>query len=133
MTDNEDSSLRSARFLRFLVAGGINTLFGFTVYSAAIVLGAPVWAALMISLVAGIVFNFFSTGWYVFRDLALSRWPRFVLCYLATYGVNLQLIEWLSGWIDNDILAQAILAFPMAIFTYVLMVRIAFGNRRLEK
>ena len=129
MTGTEDASLRSNRFLRFLVAGCLNTLFGFAVYSAAIVAGAPVWVALMVSLVAGIFFNFFSTGRYVFRDLALSRLPRFVLCYLAAYGVNLQLIGWVLKWIDGQILAQAVLAFPMAIFTYLLMVRIAFVSR----
>jgi len=133
MTGNENSLLRSARLLRFLVAGGVNTLFGFAIYSAAIVLGAQVWVALLTGLAAGIIFNFFSTGWYVFRDLAISRWPRFVLCYLATYGLNLQLIEWLTGWIANPILSQAILSLPMAVFTYFLMEQIVFRNHSLEK
>ena len=128
MTGSKNLSLRSNRFLRFLVAGSFNTLFGFAAYSSAIIAGAPVWGSLMLGLVAGIFFNFFSTGLYVFRDLALSRVPRFVFCYLTAYGVNLKLIGWFSMLTHNHILSQAILALPMAIFTYVLMAWIAFGG-----
>ena len=129
MTGTRDSLLRSNRFLRFLVAGGVNTLFGFAAYSAGIVAGAPVWIALMVSQVAGILFNFFSTGRYVFRDRTFSRLPRFVFCYLLAYGVNLQLIEWVLQWRADRILAQAVLVLPMAIFSYLLMARIAFAGR----
>jgi putative flippase GtrA len=128
MIDAVIRSLRLNRFLRFLVAGTLNTLLGFAVYSAAILSGAPIWLALMIGLVAGVAFNFVSTGGYVFRDTALVRLPRFVFCYLLVYGVNLQLLGWLSGWIRGDLLPQAILSFPMAAFSYLLMARIVFAK-----
>lgn len=47
MIDGVLHSLRSNWFLRFLVAGALNTLLGLTVYSAAILLRAPVWLALI--------------------------------------------------------------------------------------
>ena len=128
MIDALIRSLRLSRFLRFLVAGTFNTLLGFSVYSAAILSGTPIWLALMIGLVAGVAFNFVSTGGYVFRDTALVRLPRFVFCYLLVYGVNLQLLGWLSGWIKGDFLPQAILSFPMAAFSYLLMARIVFAK-----
>lgn len=128
MIDAVFRSLRLNRFLRFLVAGAFNTLLGFAVYSAAILSGTPIWLALMIGLVAGVVFNFFSIGGYVFRDAALVRLPRFVFCYLLVYGVNLQLLGWLSGWVRGDFLPQAILSFPMAVFSYLLMARIVFAK-----
>ncbi len=128
MIDAVIRSLRINRFLRFLVAGAVNTLLGFAVYSAAILSGTPTWLALLIGLVAGVAFNFVSTGGYVFRDTALVRLPRFFFCYLLVYGVNLLLLGWLSEWIRGDLLPQAILSFPMAAFSYLLMARIVFAK-----
>lgn len=126
MIDAPMRMLRGNRFLRFLVAGAINTLFGFLVYSAAMLSGAAVWLALLLGLVCGTIFNFFSTGGYVFRDLRLPRVPRFVVCYVFVYAANLKLIGWLSLWVGNQIMAQAILTVPIALLTYILMARFVF-------
>ena len=126
MIDTPMRMLRGNRFLRFIVAGAINTLFGFLVYSVALLSGGAVWLALLLGLVSGTIFNFFSTGGYVFRDLRLARVPRFVVCYLLVYGVNLKLIDWLSLWVGNPILAQGILTLPIALLAYVVMARFVF-------
>jgi putative flippase GtrA len=128
MVDRLAALLRENRFLRFIVAGGVNTLFGYAVYGAAIVLGMPVWAALLIGMVAGTVFNFFTTGGYAFRQLALRRYPRFVACYLLVYAANLASIAALSTWIADKLLAQAVLLVPLALFSYVLMARLVFTD-----
>ena len=129
MIDTAIRTLRANQFLRFLVAGAINTLFGFLAYSAAILFGATVWLALLIGLVCGMIFNFFSTGGYVFRDLGLGRVPRFVLCYLLVYLSNLKLIALMSMWVGNAIFAQGILTLPIALLTYVLMARFVFVQK----
>ena len=116
------------RFLRFLIAGGVNMLFGLSVYSLAIVVHAPVWVALLLANVAGVAFNFFTTGAYVFRSLLLSRFPRFVAAYLALYLINWALITWLQMWIPNPIYAQATLTIPLAMFSYVLLLRLVFAR-----
>ena len=115
--------------MRFLAAGGVNTLFGFAVYSVSIIIGMPVWFALLAGMLLGTVFNFFTTGGYVFRELSFPRFPRFVICYLLIYGVNFMLIELISGWLSDKILSQAILVFPMALFSYFLMLRFVFPAR----
>jgi putative flippase GtrA len=120
--------LRSSRFLRFIVAGAVNTLFGYAVYGAGILLGAPVWMALLAGTVAGTVFNFFTTGGYAFRQLALRRYPSFVACYLLVYAGNLVLLGWLSAWIADKLVAQAMLVVPMALVSYVLMARVVFAD-----
>ncbi|MBI5279626.1 MAG: GtrA family protein [Burkholderiales bacterium] len=115
-----------ARFLRFLVAGGINTLFGFAVYSASIAAGAEIWLALLVGMLAGTVFNFFTTGGYAFRQLSIRRWPRFVGCYLFLYGLNLVLAQWLTPLAGGPVQAQALLLAPLAILSYVMMARLVF-------
>jgi putative flippase GtrA len=115
-----------ARILRFLVAGGVNTLFGFAVYSASIAAGASIAFALLIGMLAGTVFNFFTTGGYAFRQLSLRRWPRFVACYLFLYGLNLVLAQWLSPILGGPVLAQAALLVPLAILSYLMMAKLVF-------
>jgi putative flippase GtrA len=128
MIDRVAALLRTHRFLRFLVAGGVNTLFGYVMFGACLLLGAPVWLALLIGMVAGTVFNFVTTGGYAFRQLALRRYPRFVACYLLVYAANLALIAWLSAWITDKLLAQGLLLVPLALVSYVLMARFVFAE-----
>lgn len=121
--------LRGNRFMRFLVAGGMNTLFGFIAYSLLIAAEMAVWLALLIGMLLGTVFNFFTTGGYVFRELSWHRFPRFILCYLLVYFINLELIELTLTLLSNKILSQAILVFPMAILSYFLMARFVFSSK----
>lgn len=118
------------RGIRFLIAGVINTLFGFAVYSVFIMSGVAVWLSLLVGMLSGTVFNFFTTGGYVFRDLSFTRFPLFVLCYLLVYGINLLLIELISFWLNNKILSQAIVIFPLAFLSYFLMARFVFPPKR---
>ncbi len=121
-----DFNLRRNRFMRFLVAGGINTLFGFAVYSGAVVAGVAAWLALLVATVLGIAFNFITTGGYVFREISLVRLPRFVICYLVVYTINLGLIELLLMWLTNRILSQFVLMCPMTVLSYLLMTRFVY-------
>ncbi|WP_048438626.1 GtrA family protein [Caenimonas sp. SL110] len=121
--------LHESTFVRFLVAGGVNTLFGYAVYSAAILADSPAWLALFIGMLAGTVFNFFTTGGYAFRQLAISRYPRFVLCYLFVYGVNLVLFAGLSRYIGDKLVVQGLLLVPLALLSYFLMSRLVFAPR----
>lgn len=122
-------SLRENRFMRFLVAGGVNTLFGFVVYSVFIIAGMKVWLALLAGMFFGTMFNFLTTGGYAFRELSLARFPRFAVCYLFIYGVNFVLIDLLSIWLSDEILSQAILVLPMAMLSYFLMMRFVFFTK----
>ncbi len=114
------------RPLRFLLAGILNSLFGFLIYGLVIVLFDKVWLALLAGICAGIVFNFLTTGGFVFRDTSLERVPRFVLCYLLIYAANYLLITILINWVDSAILAQALLTPFVAVFSYLLMARFVF-------
>ena len=114
------------RFIRFLLAGGLNTLFGFSVYSAAIWADLPVWAALLAANVTGVAFNFVTTGGYAFRRLLLAHFPRFLAAYLSCFIINWGLIRWLAHGVPNAIVAQAILTLPMAVLSYLIMSRWVF-------
>jgi len=117
------------RFIRFLVVGGINTLFGFGVYSACIFLDSPVPIALLFSMILGTLFNFFSTGHYVFSQFSLHLLPRFLICYLFIYILNICLFEVIFLKINNKIFTQAILVLPLAVLSYFLMNKFVFSKK----
>ena len=113
------------------MAGAVNTLFGFAVYSGAIVVGIPVWAALLVANATGIVFNFVTTGGYAFRERAASRFPRFCAAYLLVYLVNWALLAQLGAWVPGAIAAQALLTAPMAVLSYLIMARFVFAPAKV--
>jgi putative flippase GtrA len=113
-------------FLRFLVAGAINTLFGFLIYCGAILFGFYVWQALLAGMLLGIGFNFLTTGGYAFRDISVHRFIRFCAAYFLIYVINLALVILLKQWISNTIAIQAVMTIPMALGSYVLMAKFVF-------
>jgi putative flippase GtrA len=118
------------RGFRFVLVGGLNTLFGFTVFGVIAYLGGRTWQALLGSNVAGIVFNFLTIGGIVFRDHSPKRLLRFVAAYFVLFLFNLKAIELLRHGIQIDlILAQALLTAPMAILSYLIMSRFVFPSR----
>lgn len=124
-----EHNLRRSRFIRFLFVGGVNTLFGFGVYSSAIILGAAVWFALLAGTVAGTVFNFFTIGGYVFRKILFNRFPNFLIVYILIYVVNLAMIWLASLWFSNKILLQFILILPLSVLSYSLMKKFVFSQK----
>lgn len=130
MTDRLRSLLANRQFLRFLVAGGINTLFGFGVNVSAILAGIPVWLAMLLGTTAGVVFNFFTHGGYAFRDLSANRLPRYLLGYVIVYLVGLAAFHVLQFLVRDPIACQALLVVPMALLSYLVLSRFVFQKHR---
>jgi putative flippase GtrA len=114
-------TLLDNRTVRFLLVGILNSAFGFLVFSAVVWAEQGTIVALLAGNVAGLVFNFFSTGGLVFRTLALHRLPKFVTCYVSMLIVNYALLEISANLLDSQIIAQAILTLPMAGLSYAVM------------
>ena len=123
------SLLAERQFLRFLVAGGVNTLFGFGVNIGTMLAGLPVWFTMLAGTVAGIAFNFFTHGGYAFRDLSTKRLPRFVLGYAIVYAVGLAGFHVLHLAVRSPILCQVFLVVPLALLSYLIMSRFVFQKR----
>jgi putative flippase GtrA len=114
--------IKQHRFLKFLVVGGINTLFGFITYSALAFSDLSTFIVLLISTFVGISFNIFTTGGLVFRDLSFHRIPRFIIIAIVIFLSNLELIKCLSPLYVGRIEAMAIIIVPMTILNYFLLV-----------
>lgn len=111
---------RTHTLMRFLLVGGLNTLFGYFVFSICIFLNAHYSAAALISLLTGILFNFLTYGNWVFYNNTPSLILKFALAYALIYGVNVLALHFLLAQHMNTYLAQALLIIPLAVFAYKL-------------
>jgi putative flippase GtrA len=84
---------RPMEAVRFLIAGAVNTAFGFGIYSGLVLLGVAVPVSLLIATVVGVLFNFLTFGAFAFRQLDARRLPRFLVAYGLIYLFNLALLE----------------------------------------
>lgn len=107
------------RIGRFLVAGGLNTVFGFAIYALFVYLQFPVWATVSLSMIAALIFNYLSYGGMVFKDLSWRNLPLFVMFYSALAALNTVLLHGLIGMGFGALLAQVILVPPLAVISFV--------------
>lgn len=119
------------RFIKFILVGALNTLFGLGAYALLIRWGLPVWASLIGGNVAGILFNFVTTGHFVFANMLLTRLPRFIGAYLGLYVLNYLLIQLLLALHMGAIGAQILLTPVMAIGSFYVMSRYVFASERI--
>lgn len=121
--------LAEHRFLRFLLIGGINTVFGYGLFYLALAVMPTTFGALSVSTGLAILFNFMTTGSYVFGSRDPRRLMRFYGVYIVAFVYNalgLALLERLA--IGPRV--GAILLLPGAVvLSYLLNRRYVFGPR----
>lgn len=122
--------LPRSQVARFILVGALNALFGFAVFSAFAMLGAANWLAVLGGNLAGLAFNFLTSGGLVFRQLAWGNLPRFAICYTALMAINTLLLHLLEGPAGGKIHAQAVLTVPLAAISYFLLSRWVFRPSR---
>ena len=122
------------KFIRFVLVGGINTLFGIGVYTLMVYIGTPyIWAAL-ISHVLGVLFNFATTGHLVFENNDKKLIFKFVIGYVFVYIINISFntsCQRLFGW--NDYIAGICSAIPTALCSFMILKYFVFKTNDNEK
>lgn len=114
------------KFIRFLLAGALNTLFGYFSYAVLIIIGCPIWMAVAGSTSLSLIFNFFSYGGIVFGDTSSRRLPKFLLFYLFLGSFNYGCLRFLQGLSVAPLVAQALLLPLLALIGYFGMRRFVF-------
>jgi putative flippase GtrA len=116
------------RFVLFLLVGGLNTAFGYGAFALLYRLGLHYALAAALSTIAGVLFNFQTTGRIVFKNGDRSLLVRFVAVYVMTYFVNVGALRLAEGSHLGIVMTQAFLLLPMAALSYVLQRRFVFGR-----
>lgn len=116
----------NVRFLRFLAAGFVNTLFGYLVYLFGLLAGLTPELALLVATAVGAIFNYFTTARFVFAYRTLGRLPVFVAAYSLTYAINAGAIRLLLDRGVSPAAAQALLVPAMAVLSFAIFRTVVF-------
>jgi putative flippase GtrA len=107
-------SLLANRFVRFLLVGGLNTVFGYGVFALFILMRAPYPVAALLATVLGILFNFKSYGTLVFGSRDNRLIFRFFFVYGIGYAVGVGLLALGKAFGVHVLVTAAVCALPMA-------------------
>jgi putative flippase GtrA len=114
------------RFLRFLVAGGLNTLFGYSAFAALVWAGVGNDAAVVGSTIAGVAFNYGTYG-KVFAEQGFARLPAFVAIYGALLCANILALRFFVVAGVSAYVGQALVLILIVPVTYLALKRFVFA------
>ena len=118
----------SPRFLRFLLVGALNSLFGYGCFALLLYLGIHYAVALFLATVIGVLFNFKTTGYLVFKSKDNRLILRFAATYAILYAVNVSALKLLALSGIDMYLGGALLLLPMAVLAYILNREFVFAH-----
>jgi putative flippase GtrA len=118
--------LSAPKFLRFLFVGLLNTGFGYGLFALLSLLDMPYPVAIGLATVAGIAFNFQTTGRLVFDGVPRSRLLRFIAVYAVIYGLNVGGVALLLAAGLNLYAANAMVLLPLALIAYFMQQKFVF-------
>jgi putative flippase GtrA len=122
--------LLRSRFVRFVLVGGLNTAFGYTVFAICILIGIPYPLAALVSTVLGVLFNFKSYGGLVFASHDNRLIFRFIAVYGICYVVGLVPLAWAKAHGVPILWMGAICVLPMAALAFTLQRALVFRANR---
>jgi len=125
--------LRRHRPLRFLLAGGLNTLFGYAAFYAAFALTGQPALSVLISNAFAVLFNFVTIGGYAFGVRDTRRLARFAALYGGLMVANITGLHVLTSIEISAPLAQAMLVPPLVVLSYFLSRGFVFAGAMLPK
>ena len=119
----------TGQFLKFLVVGAVNTVFGYAVFAGLVLAGMPSVPALVVTYVVGVCFNFWTTRRFVFGQRGYSSFGRFVAAYVVIYFFNLGVFKAWEATGAGPLWAQALSIPIVAVFSFLLFKLHVFKDR----
>lgn len=118
----------SARFIRFLGVGVLNTAFGYAAYALLVLIGLSPQPALAVAFAMGILWNYLTHARLVFDTRGVARIVPYAAAYGVIYAINaLALAAALRAGL-NPLVAQALLVLPMAALSFVMISLVLTGH-----
>jgi putative flippase GtrA len=115
--------LKKKFFLKFIIVGFLNTIFGYTFFAILIFLKINTFLSLFISTSAGVVFNFLTFGQLVFNlNKSKLMFTKFIFVYFISYMINVYLLKAFMEFFNNNAFVAQIISVPfVVIFNWILM------------
>lgn len=115
--------LYNMKKIRFVLIGVVNTVFSYTIFAGLIYFQVQVEYALILSTVAGVIFNYFSYKGVVFkRKASAESFIKHVVVYCVVYFFNIQMLFLISKFFTQNTYLAQIICIPMLVMiSWVLM------------
>ena len=117
------------QFLRFIAVGYLNTLFSYSMYALFIFLELHYSLAALLSTILGVLFNFQTTGYFVFKNKKQNLLFKFILIYVFIYLIYLTGLSLLKN-ITNSYLAGIIMLPIIVISGFILQKHFVFTSNK---
>lgn len=111
-------NLLSHQIIRFILVGGLNTAFSYSVYAGLMYIGLNYIIANFCALVLGILFSFRTQGALVFNNLDGRLIFRFAGSWALLFVLNIGLIYILMRAGLNAYAAGAVALVPITVTSY---------------
>lgn len=116
------------QFVRFLLVGVLNTLFGYACFYALLLVGLHYAVAMALATVMGVLFNFKSTGSLVFGSRDNRLILRFVCTYVVVYLANIGGIGLFREAGLSPKVGGALMLLPAATLAFILQKKFVFTS-----
>ena len=115
------------QFIRFVLVGVLNTIFGYSIYCVMLKIGLSYWWATLIANVLGVMFNFKTTGVLVFKNHNNWLFFRFALCYVLAYFLNVGIITLFTHFTTiNQYISGFVATICVALFSFFFLKLVVF-------
>ncbi len=116
------------RPVRFILVGGLNTAFSYSVYSLFLFFGANYAIANLLALSIGIFFSFHTHGQFVFKNTKKDLLYRYIFSWMVIYISNIFMIKKLIEVGLNSYVAGALTIVPIGFLSYFLQKFLVFRD-----
>lgn len=121
------------KFVKYLFVGFMNTVISYIIYAIIVTILNRPSLSLAIQYVLCIFINFQTTGRIVFKNKDNSLITKFILCYLTTFVINRYALDTMVSTMGMDkYLSQALLVFPIAMISFMLLKHFVFSSKNEE-
>lgn len=120
------NKLIKIQFIRFLIVGFINTIFGYGVFSFFVCIGLHYFLAALLGTVLGVLFNFKTISTLVFNYHNNSLIIKFIGVYVIIYILNIVGLYLLNLYGINTYISGAVLILPLAVLSFLINKKLVF-------
>ena len=113
-------NIKSVLFYKYLLIGGVNTVFGYCVFAFLLFFGIHYSLAVLVATILGILFNFQTYGRFVFKNHSWNLLGRFVFVYTIIYLVYITLLLVFDLFVSNLYISGAMTTPVIAYLGYIL-------------
>ncbi len=123
--------VRFGQFIRYLLAGGVNTLFGFAVYALLVFFGLNIFLAQLLMHIAGVGFNYVTYSRAVFRPGKPAK-VRFFFSYMLNYLISAAILAITARLFSSAYLAGLVTIMIVALLNYGVLKYHVFSSRSVN-